>query len=135
MRSGSFSTDGHIAITSDIKGIVMIRKKDDPQTRCLDRERKSKPRLILRDGSPQGHRCRARCNLAPLVKRPGRRADYETQTCQTTNVWARENCPSRSTIARCSMIRDAVIKHASEPKIGSDSHLMTFLPSLWFSNG
>jgi hypothetical protein len=41
------------------------------------------------------------------------------------------------------MIRDAVIKHASEPKLdadtgsnlGSDSHLMTFLPSLWFSNG
>ena len=33
------------------------------------------------------------------------------------------------------MIRDAVIKHASEPNLGSDSHLMTFLPSLWFSNG
>ena len=85
-------------------------KEGRGQTRCLDRERKSKPRLILRDGSPQGHRCRARCDHAPLVKRPGRRADYETQTCQTTNVWARENRPSRSTIARCSMIRDAVIK-------------------------
>jgi hypothetical protein len=65
-------------------------KKGRSQTRCLDRERKSKPRLILCDGSPQGHRCRARCNHASLVKRPGRRADYETQTCQTTNVWARE---------------------------------------------
>jgi hypothetical protein len=40
----------------------MIRKKGLGQTRCLDRERKSKPRLILRDGCPQRHRCRARCN-------------------------------------------------------------------------
>ena len=69
----------------------MIRKKDEAKLDAWIANAKSKPRLILRHGSPQGQSRRARCDHAALVKRPGRSADYETQTRQTTNVWAREN--------------------------------------------
>jgi|SRR5947209_8120256 len=39
-----------------------------------------------------------------------------------TNVWPRENRPSRSTIARDCVIRDAVIKYASHPILNAYLH-------------
>jgi hypothetical protein len=73
---------------------LMLPVSNDTLLRVVRRRtaRRTHPLTVVGvDDCPQGHRCRARCNHAPLVKWPGRRADYETQTCQTTNVWAREN--------------------------------------------
>jgi hypothetical protein len=73
---------------------LMLPVSNDTLLRVVRRRtaRRTHPLTVVGvDDCPQGHRCRARCNHAPLVKWPGRRADYETQTCQTTNVRAREN--------------------------------------------
>ncbi|WP_354141706.1 hypothetical protein [Bradyrhizobium sp. LB11.1] len=68
----------------------MVRKTDEDKLDSWIANIKIKPRLILRDGSPKDSAA-VRAAITPLFKRPSRRADYETQTRKTANLWARQN--------------------------------------------